>query len=332
MLRQKLSLIFVCVIAAVGLLIPAPVTTQDDTESDIPAVQAVIDAFNTGDVSGLDEFVDGDVVLHFLNSGHIEGLAGLEQWILANRVPFPDLQVSIVNEVVADDTAAFHWLLTGTHTGDTPDVPASGNEVAIEGMTMVRLVDSKVVEVWHLADEFAFFNQMQAGQSNTDGAVLSETVVFEDFGYSMSYPAGWTVETDVDEPFTLIYQVEEDRRLINTNGQSVGYTVGLDHRDISLMSRLGLDTENPTLEALYDLNSRFFGYDDDTVMIEETEIFGVPALRVRSSDRSRVTEVVYMGYVNDKVFLLSFQAPSEEALDEYIPTIDGMVASIEPVG
>ena len=38
-----------------------------------------------------------------------------------------------------------------------------------------------------------------------------------------------------------------------------------------------------------------------------------------------------MGYAGDQAFLLSIEAASEQALDEFLPTFEAMLASVEAV-
>ena len=43
-----------------------------------------------------------------------------------------------------------HWQFTGTHTGVFMGIPATGRTVNIEGCTIAKIVDGKIVEEWGL--------------------------------------------------------------------------------------------------------------------------------------------------------------------------------------
>ena len=68
----------------------------------------------------------------------------------------------------------------------------------------------------------------------------------------------------------------------------------------------------------------------EPVEVSESEVFGAPALAARAFDGESWVYTL-MGFVNDEAFLLSLEAPSEEALDTFMPTFEQMVASIAPV-
>ena len=48
----------------------------------------------------------------------------------------------------------------GTHTGNFMGVPATGKQIAIEAIDILRLVDSKVVEHWGVMDTFGLMQQL----------------------------------------------------------------------------------------------------------------------------------------------------------------------------
>lgn len=162
----------------------------------------------------------------------------------------------------------------------------------------------------------------------TPAVELTETHVFAGFGYSIDYPAGWLAETR--GAFTAISELEEDhRRAFIENAPVEGYQVGLDHQRMTFMRGLGLPND-PSLQDLLALNTEFFEL-QEPMEVSETVIFGVPALSVKAHSESVGWGFGIMGFVNDEAFLLSLSAPSEEALDEFRPTWNRMLESIEPV-
>ena len=55
------------------------------------------------------------------------------------------------------------WTFRGTNTGDlvTPmPLPATGKQVTVTGITIVRLVGGKAVEVWSQGDTMGFLQQL----------------------------------------------------------------------------------------------------------------------------------------------------------------------------
>jgi steroid delta-isomerase-like uncharacterized protein len=72
---------------------------------------------------------------------------------------FPDIHVTVEDAFGVDDRVALRWTMTATHTGDQLGIPASGKKVSVNGMTMVRFANGKIVEGW---DNWDQLNLMKA--------------------------------------------------------------------------------------------------------------------------------------------------------------------------
>jgi hypothetical protein len=53
-----------------------------------------------------------------------------------------------------------HWQFTGTHTGVFMGIPATGRTVNIEGCTIAKIVDGKIVEEQDFMDNMSFLKQL----------------------------------------------------------------------------------------------------------------------------------------------------------------------------
>jgi predicted ester cyclase len=63
------------------------------------------------------------------------------------RIMLPDVQVTLKDEVIGEDGIGLRCEVTGTHTGDVPGIPASGNEVAWEQAVFFYTAAGKLVEL-----------------------------------------------------------------------------------------------------------------------------------------------------------------------------------------
>ena len=158
---------------------------------------------------------------------------------------------------------------------------------------------------------------------------LTETHVFTGFGFSIDYPSGWLAGTAGS--ITAISELEEDHTRALAEGASPvkGYRVLQDHRGMEYMRSLGLP-EEPSLADLLAVNVEFFGW-PQPIEASETVVFGVSSLNVRSHNRFGNWVDFLLGFLDDEAFLLVIDAPSEEALDEIMPTWTRMLESIKPV-
>jgi len=168
----------------------------------------------------------------------------------------------------------------------------------------------------------------QSESPASDETLLAETYTFPGFGFSIDYPTGWSAETR--DTVTVITELESDlNSAFQDNGPpDEGAGISLDQRTLAYMRGIGLG-EEPTLENLFDLNKDFFDW-QDSVEPEEAEAFGAPALAVRTNN-DEASSYTLMGYTNDRAFLLQFSTPSEEELDDLMPTWEQMLTSIQPV-
>jgi steroid delta-isomerase-like uncharacterized protein len=66
----------------------------------------------------------------------------------------PDMQMVPTNVLKTEHAVAVEWVATGTHSGDFPGLPATGNPFHIRGISMIELVGDQVRRVsdyWDLA-------------------------------------------------------------------------------------------------------------------------------------------------------------------------------------
>jgi steroid delta-isomerase-like uncharacterized protein len=66
----------------------------------------------------------------------------------------PDMQMVPTNVLTTGNAIAVEWIATGTHSGDFPGLPATGNPFHIRGISMIELTGDQVRRVsdyWDLA-------------------------------------------------------------------------------------------------------------------------------------------------------------------------------------
>ena len=159
---------------------------------------------------------------------------------------------------------------------------------------------------------------------------LTQTHVFEGFGFSIDFPDGWVAETEGDT--TFFFEASEDRggtgppRGFPPEGPP-GFGVIMARAPIAAIRAAGLP-EAASLDDLLELNSMMNNWQRQDV--SEVAIFGVPALaaRIRLPDSS---DIAVMGFRNDEGFLLTLKTPNDEERDLFLPVWQRMLDSIKPV-
>ena len=135
-------------------------TTATDTKS---VVLEWTQAMDRHDADAFAAFMAEDCV--FTNTGTGERLVGREamrQDLLGLLERWSDLRIEIVNLVVSGDSYAKEWVMTGVHTGDLPDLPATGRPFRIVGAGVGRLQNGKIHEVTEYWNMASFLSQVGA--------------------------------------------------------------------------------------------------------------------------------------------------------------------------
>ncbi len=88
--------------------------------------------------------------------GRTEDRESMKGWKRA----FPDLQVTIDKMVAEGDLVAVRFVAEGTNTGEANGLPATGKRIRIAGMTLLRIVNGKIMEEWPSFDQLDFLRQL----------------------------------------------------------------------------------------------------------------------------------------------------------------------------
>jgi len=129
-------------------------------ESSQAALGKFAEAVNTGKFDLFDQVVASDCVDHDPADGQLPGPAGYQMFFSEMRAAFPDLSVKPETIVQDEDTIAFAYTLTGTHSGSLGKIPPSGKKVKIRGMQISKFKDGKMAERWGSSDEKTLLKQI----------------------------------------------------------------------------------------------------------------------------------------------------------------------------
>jgi predicted ester cyclase len=93
---------------------------------DNPSRRIFEEVWNRKNPAIIDELMAPDYVHHDVLSPEAFGLDGYKQFADRYLSAFPNLQMTIHDEVVAGDRIVTRWTATGTHDGDLPGLPRTG--------------------------------------------------------------------------------------------------------------------------------------------------------------------------------------------------------------
>jgi steroid delta-isomerase-like uncharacterized protein len=90
----------------------------------------------------------------------MRGPAGVKRYAAEVRGAFPDVRVTIEEQVAEGDGVATRYTLGGTHEGELMGIPPTGNRVEITGVAFERLADGKIVESRDNYDALGMMQQL----------------------------------------------------------------------------------------------------------------------------------------------------------------------------
>ena len=113
--------------------------------------------------NGLDEATAAELVSadHVGDDGRA-GPAGVLEWHRERRTSFPDLRYEIVTVVADAERAVVRWRAEGHQGGAFGPVPPTGREVRYQGVTLMRVLNGQVVELWSVNELFQLLQQLGA--------------------------------------------------------------------------------------------------------------------------------------------------------------------------
>jgi steroid delta-isomerase-like uncharacterized protein len=88
---------------------------------------------------------------------------GPEAWEQMYRIfsrGFPDLRITIEDQIGEGDMVVTRWMTCGTQTADLPGIPATDKHMLITGITISRIQDGKIKEQWREWDRLSMLQQL----------------------------------------------------------------------------------------------------------------------------------------------------------------------------
>ena len=125
---------------------------------DLQTNKAIVRRFNLeyiegGNVDVFHQTIHPDFVNHTAPAGVSKGPDGVSYYI--NEVlkkAFGNLRVEILHQVAEGDMVVTHKVFHAVHRGDFMGIPATGKQITLRLMDMIRLKDGLYTEHWAIRD------------------------------------------------------------------------------------------------------------------------------------------------------------------------------------
>jgi steroid delta-isomerase-like uncharacterized protein len=115
---------------------------------------------SSGNPDLLEEVYAPDLVWHEPDQD-IRGIEEGKQYVSDALRAFPDAQVSVEDMIAEGDKVVSRYTIRGTHQGETEEFgPPTGEQIELEGITIHRIEDGKIVEEWERYDNLSLLQQL----------------------------------------------------------------------------------------------------------------------------------------------------------------------------
>ena len=116
------------------------------------------EAANMPDI--IDEVYAADLVWHEPDQ-EIRGHEEAKQFASTFFKAFPDLNATVEEVIAEGDKVVTRWTIRGTHQGEIEEFgPPTGKQAELQGISIHRIADGKIVEEWNRYDNLSLLQQL----------------------------------------------------------------------------------------------------------------------------------------------------------------------------
>jgi steroid delta-isomerase-like uncharacterized protein len=131
-----------------------------DVQQNEAALMRAVEAWNSGDVDSYMELYAENIKLHagtydFPDKKAVEGM------YKGFHAATSDLRLDIHETLGDGDRLAVRYTVTGTHTGELMDIPPTGQEISMTGITIMHFENGSVVERWDSDDSAEVLSRLR---------------------------------------------------------------------------------------------------------------------------------------------------------------------------
>ena len=97
-----------------------------------------------------------------LGAHDLTGLDQVREMIQGYLTAFPDLRMTVEQQIVEGNLIVNRWRATGTHDGPLEDIEPTGKSINMTGTLVSRFEGTKIAEEWENFDELGMLQQIGA--------------------------------------------------------------------------------------------------------------------------------------------------------------------------
>ena len=120
------------------------------------------EAIRTRNMNLLDQILDPKGIDHNPAPGQPPGIEGVKQTFAAFSIAFPDLELTVEDQIAEGDKVVSRIKAQGTHKGEFMGIGPTNKRITTAGIDIVRIANGKIVERWGVEDNLTLLQQIGA--------------------------------------------------------------------------------------------------------------------------------------------------------------------------
>jgi predicted ester cyclase len=118
--------------------------------------------FNEGNLDVAEELIAPDAIDHDPQNPFPDehGPEVMKKQVSLYRGAFPDLRLTIEEQIAEGDLVATRWSAVGTHEGELMGVQPTHKQATVTGIALDRIEGGKIVEAWGNWDTLGMMQQL----------------------------------------------------------------------------------------------------------------------------------------------------------------------------
>jgi len=121
---------------------------------------------------------DRNLIIH-MSPENVVGIEATKDFYNNYLTGFSDVEFTMKSVFGQEGKIVKHWNFKGKHTGDFFGIPATGNQVDIDGTTLVKMKNGKIAEEQDFMDNMLFMQQLGIVSSPDNMSIINK--LYEDF-------------------------------------------------------------------------------------------------------------------------------------------------------
>lgn len=120
------------------------------------------DVFNKGKLAVIQEICLPNYLVHDpgVPNKEVRGHDGFSQYVNIFRTAFPDLSLTIDDQIAQGDEVVTRYTAHGTHRGDLMGIAPTGKKITVTGIILDRYSNGKLAESWNHSDYLGMMQQL----------------------------------------------------------------------------------------------------------------------------------------------------------------------------